>query len=135
VSIEQTDKRELSEALTFTTSIHDEMDQREATGGLDRLMTPEDEMVTVEVTVKQVVENVVEATFKVTVPRKDAENHDVLLQACDEQVQDEQDAVGYGEPQAGEWQYEHELQELAIDVLDSEVVFSKVTGTVEEDED
>jgi hypothetical protein len=97
----------------------------------------EDEMVTVEVTLKQVVENVVEATFKVTVPRSDAENHDVLLQACDEQVQNEQDAFGYGERQAGEWhfEYEQELQDLAIDVLHSKVVFSKITGTVEEDED
>jgi hypothetical protein len=94
----------------------------------------EDEMVTVEVTLKQVVESVVEATFRVTVPRSDAENHDVLLNACDEQEQ-EQDAFGYGERQAGEWQYEHELQDLAIDVLDSEVVSSKITGTVEEDED
>jgi len=94
----------------------------------------EDETVTVEVTLKQVVENVVEATFKVTVPRSDAENHDVLLNACDEQEQ-EQDEFGYFERQAGEWQYEYELQDLAIDVLDSEVVSSKITGTVEEDED
>ena len=107
------------------------------TNNEDVSVTPrqtEDEMVTVEVTLKQVVENVVEATFKVTVPRSDAENHDVLLNACDGQEQ-EQDAFGYFERQAGEWQYEYELQDLAIDVLDSEVVSSKITGTVEEDED
>lgn len=91
-------------------------------------------MVTVEVTLRKVVQNVIDATFKVTVPRSDAAIHEVLLNACNEQVQ-EQDAFGYGERQAGEWQHEHELQDLAIDVLDSEVVSSKITGTIEEDED
>jgi hypothetical protein len=91
------------------------------------------EMVAVVVTIQQQVP--MEATFKVTVPRKDAENHDVLLQACDEQVQDEQDAFGYGEPQAGEWHYDGELQYADIDVLGAEVIYSKITGVVEPDED
>ncbi len=92
------------------------------------------ELVTVVVTLQQVVSNLIEATFEVTVPRKDAENNDVLLKACDEQEQ-EQDAFGSCEPQAGEWHYDGELQYTDIDVLESEVVSSTITGTVEEDED
>lgn len=75
------------------------------------------------------------ATFKVIVPRKDAEKHDVLLKACNEQVQDEQDAFGFDEPQAGEWHYDGELQDAHIDVLGAEVIYSKITGMVEPDDD
>jgi len=92
------------------------------------------ELVTVVVTLQQVVSNFIEATFEVTVPRKDAENHDVLLKACDEQEQ-EQDRFGYFERQAGEWQYKWELQDLAIDVLGAEVIYSEISGVVEPDED
>ena len=91
------------------------------------------EMVAVVVTIQQQVP--MEATFKVTVPRKDAENHDVLLRACDEQVQEEQDAFGCYEPQAGEWHYDGELQYADIDVLGAEVICSEITGVVEPDED
>ena len=90
------------------------------------------EMVAVVVTIQQQVP--MEATFKVTVPRKDADNHDVLLKACDEQEQ-EQDAFGYHEPQAGEWHYDGELQYVAIDVPGAKVIHSKITGVVEPDED
>jgi hypothetical protein len=90
------------------------------------------ELVTVVVTIQQQVP--MEATFKVTVPRKDAENHDVLLKACDEQEQ-EQDVFGYYEPQAGEWHYDGELQYADIDVLGAEVIYSEITGVVEPDED
>jgi hypothetical protein len=96
-----------------------------------------DEMVTVVVTVEKQVP--MQAKFKVTVPRKDAKNHDVLLKACDEQVQDEQDAFGYDEPQAGDWHYIGELQYGGdIDIAESEVISSEITGVVasdEEDED
>ena len=88
------------------------------------------EMVAVVVTIQQQVP--MEATFKITVPRKDAENHDVLLKACDEQEQ-EQDAFGYGEPQAGEWHYHGELQYADIDVLGAEVIYSGITGVVQPD--
>ena len=90
------------------------------------------ELVTVVVTMQQQVP--MEATFKVTVPRKDAENHDVLLKACDEQEQ-EQDVFGYYQPQAGEWHYDGELQYADIDVLGAEVIYSEITGVVEPDED
>jgi hypothetical protein len=86
------------------------------------------EMVAVVVTIQQQVP--MEATFKVTVPRKDAENHDLLLKACDEQEQ-EQDAFGYYEPQAGEWHYDGELHSAYIDVLSAEVIYSEITGVVE----
>jgi len=90
------------------------------------------ELVTVVVTMQQQVP--MEATFKVTVPRKDAENHDVLLKACDEQEQ-EQDVFGYYQPQAGEWHYDGELQYADIDVVGAEVIDSEITGVVEPDED
>jgi hypothetical protein len=90
------------------------------------------EMVAVVVTIQQKVP--VQAIFKVTVPRKDAENHDVLLTACAEQEQ-EQDAFGYYEQQAGEWHYDGDLQYANIDVISAEVTDSEITGVVEPDED
>jgi len=88
------------------------------------------EVVAVVVTIQQQVP--VEATFKVTVARKDAEKHDVLLKACDDQEQ-EQDAFGYDEPQAGEWHYDGDLEDVDID--GAEVIHSEITGVVEPDED
>src|SRR5579859_6585067 len=95
------------------------------------------ELVTVVVTLKQVISPVVEARFQVTAPRKDADNKELLLEACNEQEQP-QDLWGYYEPQAGEWrfQYEQKLRDLDIDVLASEVVYSEITGVAEDqDED
>jgi len=62
---------------------------------------------------------------------------ELLLEACNEQEQP-QDLWGYYEPQAGEWrfQYEQKLQDLDIDVLASDVVYSEITGVAEDqDED
>jgi len=91
------------------------------------------ELVAVVVTLQQRVP--MQATFKVTVARKDADNHAALLKACDEQVQDEQDAFGFGESQAGEWHYDGDLQDADIDVLGAEVIYSDITGVVEPEED
>jgi len=91
------------------------------------------ELVTVVVTIQQQVP--MEATFEVTVPRKDAENHAMLLEACRYQEQ-RQDVFGYDEPQAGEWYYDGELSyERHRYVLGAEVIYSEITGVVEPDED
>jgi hypothetical protein len=108
------------------------MTQKQAVSVAPEKTEDASELATVVVTIQQQVP--MEATFKVTVPRKDAENHDVLLRACDEEEQ-EQDAFGYYEPQAGEWHYDGELQYADIDVLGAEVIYSEITGVVEPDED
>jgi len=98
------------------------------------------QMVTVVVTIHQELQVPMEANFKVTVPRKDAENHQVLLKACDDQEQ-EQDAFGYNKPQAGEWHSSSGYikvrlhQDVLLDIFDAEVIHSEITGVVEPDED